>query len=76
MFNNLKALRGLIAATSEDDVHTQAVLAVEQLGACIPVAAERIDEAVNALGGNTSVRVENLKASIGISSGGLCKVMR
>ena len=76
MFNSLKALRGLIAATSEDDVHTQAVLAVEQLGACIPVAAERIDEAVNALGGNTSIRVQNLKASIGISSGGLCKVMR
>ena len=76
VFNSLKALRGLIAATSEDDVHTQAVLAVEQLGACIPVAAERIDEAVNALGGNTSIRVQNLKASIGISSGGLCKVMR
>jgi hypothetical protein len=76
VFNSFKALRGLIAVTSEDDVHTQAVLAVEQLGACIPVAAERIDEAVNALGGNTSIRVENLKASIGISSGGLCKVMR
>lgn len=75
-FNTLKALRALIAATSEDDVHTQAVLAVEQLGACFPVAAERIDEAVTALGGQNSVRVENLKASIGISSGGLCKVMR
>jgi len=76
IFNNLKALRGLIAATSEDDVHTQAVLAVEQLGACFPVAAERIDEAVSALGGQNSVRVQNLKASIGISSGGLCRVMR
>jgi hypothetical protein len=75
-FNTLQALRTLIAATSEDDVHTQAVLAVEQLGACFQVAAERIDEAVNALGGQNSVRVENLKASIGISSGGLCKVMR
>ncbi|KAF8847374.1 hypothetical protein BDZ45DRAFT_811632 [Acephala macrosclerotiorum] len=75
-FNTLKALRALIAATSEDDVHTQAVLAVEQLGACFPVAAERIDEAVTVLGGSNSVRVENLKASIGISSGGLCKVIR
>lgn len=76
VFNSLQALRGLIAATSEDDVHTQAVLAVERLGACVPVAPERIDEAVNALGGQSSVRIENLKASIGIASGGLCKVMR
>jgi hypothetical protein len=76
IFNSLKALRGLIAATSEDDVHTQAVLAVEQLGACVPVSPERIDEAVNALGGQTSVRIQNLKVSIGIASGGLCRVMR
>ncbi|KIW18621.1 hypothetical protein PV08_02910 [Exophiala spinifera] len=76
VFNSLNALRSLIAATSEDDVHTQAVLAVEQLGACVPVSPERIDEAVNALGGQTSIPVQNLKASIGITSGGLCMVMR
>ncbi len=76
VFNNLNALRRLIAASSEDDVHTQAVLAMEQLGTCIPVSPERIDEAVNALGGQTSVRVQNLKASIGIASGGLCRIIR
>lgn len=76
VFNSLQALRGLIAATSEDDVHTQAVLAVEWLGGCVPVSPERIGEAVNALGGQSSVRIQNLKASIGIASGGLCKVMR
>lgn len=52
------------------------MLAAQQLGACIPAASERISEAVDALGGQDSVKVSNLKVSIGISSGGLCKVMR
>ena len=76
VFNSLNAVRGLIAATSEDDVHAQAVLAAEQLGACVPVSPERIGEAVNALGGRNAIRIQNLKASIGIASGGLCKIMR
>ena len=74
-FKSVGALRGLIAAASEDDVDTQAVLAVEHLGACIPVAPDRIAEAYDALGRHTSKRVDNLKAWIGITSGGLCQIM-
>lgn len=76
IFNSLSALRTLIAATSEDDVHAQAVLTVEKLGACIPTTPDRIGEAVDALGGQTSVKVQNLQALVGISSGGLSKMMR
>lgn len=43
------------------------MLAVEQLGACVPVSLERIGEAVDALSGQTSIRIENLKASIGVA---------
>lgn len=76
VFNTAKSLYSLIAATSQDDVHTQAVLVAERLGASIPAAPERIAEAVDALGGQTSVQVENLKAMVGITSGGLCKAIR
>ncbi|MCJ1327757.1 hypothetical protein MMC10_004432 [Thelotrema lepadinum] len=75
-FNTLKTIRGLIAATSEDDVQAQAVLAAEQLGACIQVAPERIEQAVDTLAGQTSIRVQNLVASIGIHSGGLVRMMQ
>ena len=74
--NTVGALRGLIAAASEDDVDLQTVLAIDKLGTCIPVAPDRIAEAYNALGSQTSVRVDNLKAWIGIASGGLCRMVR
>ncbi|KFY85042.1 hypothetical protein V500_08766 [Pseudogymnoascus sp. VKM F-4518 (FW-2643)] len=76
VFNTAKSLYSLIAATTQDDVHTQAVLVAERPGASIPAAPERIAEAVDALGGQTSVQVENLKAMVGITSGGLCKAIR
>lgn len=70
-FNTFKALRTLITSVSQDDVQPQAVLAVEALGSIFLASADRINEAVDALGGNDSVRVENVLASIGLTSGGL-----
>lgn len=64
VFNSVTALQGLISACSEDDVYAQAILAAEQLLAWIPAAPKRIGEAVDALGGHTSVRLENIKAWI------------
>ena len=57
VFDSVSALRSLIAVIREDGVHTQAVLAIEELGACIPAAPDRIGEVVDALGGQTSVKV-------------------
>ena len=75
-FNTAQALQSLIAGYSEDDVHNQALIAAGYLGVYIPVAPKRINESVDALGGQTSVNVENVKASIGIYSGGLCRIIR
>lgn len=60
---------GLVKASSQDDVHPQAVLAAEALGAGILVAPVRIKDALQALGANESFRLQQTRISIGLMHG-------
>src|SRR5436190_17569025 len=75
-FNTVGQLRDLIRIVSQDNVQPQAVLAAEALGFVLIVSPKRIDQAIEALGGNDSTRIEGMQALIGLSSGGLQRVMR
>ncbi|KAI9801123.1 MAG: hypothetical protein M1833_002991 [Piccolia ochrophora] len=70
------SLLGLVRAASVDNVQSQAVLAFESLGASLEVSNDRIGEAVNALGGCKSVRIERLQLLIGLSGGGVAREIR
>jgi hypothetical protein len=75
-FQSAGALRGLIRAVSQDDIQAQAVLAAEALGIGLLVSPALIDKAVVALGGEDSVKWENLKILIGLNSNGVIKAIR
>lgn len=68
-FKTLELLQGLIKASSQDDVHPQAILAAEALGAGVLVAPERIKDALEALGANKSFRLEQTRISVGLMYG-------
>ena len=68
-FNTAESLRSLISVASRDDVQPQAILASEAFGGCLIVSARRISEAIDALGGSSSARIESIKALIGFESG-------
>lgn len=76
IFDNLSSLRNLVAAAGLDDVQPQAVLAAEALGTGILINTKRFNDAIDALGGNESLRLSEIKATIGLSSGGLRMHMR
>lgn len=75
-FNSAESLRALIAAVSQDDIQGQAVLAAEALGSGIIIFPKRADEAVIALHGNESTRIESIKVVIGLGSEGLIHEIR
>ena len=76
IFKTAEGLKSLIAAASQDDVQGQAIIAAEQLGSLFILSQDRIGEAVDALGGSNSKRLENIKATIGFDSGGTRKLVR
>lgn len=59
-----------------DDVQPQAVIAAQHLGDLMIVHPDRIGQAVDALGGSESFRIENIKLSMGLSSGGIAAQVR
>ncbi|KAL9116368.1 MAG: hypothetical protein Q9187_007110 [Circinaria calcarea] len=66
----------LVRAGSEDDVQPQAILAMEGLGAGIIVHNDRIGEGKLALKGGESRRMEKLLLLVGLSGGGVARLMR
>lgn len=70
------AVREVIAACSVDDVQYQAVLAFETLGKELLVNADRINDAIDALGGTNNERITRLKVSVGLRGDGLASKMR
>jgi hypothetical protein len=75
-FKTAESLRELISIASGPNVQPQAVLAVEQLGFSLLVSPERINDAIMALRGNDSIRVENVQAWIGLRAGELHRIFR
>ncbi|KAH7418719.1 hypothetical protein BKA64DRAFT_207069 [Cadophora sp. MPI-SDFR-AT-0126] len=75
-FKTAESLRELISIASRPNVQPQAVLAVEQLGFSLLASPERIDDAIVALRGNDSVRVESAQAWIGLRAGELHRIFR
>ncbi|CZR70042.1 uncharacterized protein PAC_19943 [Phialocephala subalpina] len=75
-FKTAESLRELISIASRPNVQPQAVLAVEQLGFGLLASPERIDDAIVALRGNDSVRVESAQAWIGLRAGELHRIFR
>jgi hypothetical protein len=75
-FSTVNKLRELIGIASQDNIQPQAVLAAESLGLGLVVSPKRIGEAVEALGGNDSTRLESIRAFIGLNSGNIHRIMR
>jgi len=75
-FDTAAQLRDLIGIASQPNVQPQAVLAAEQLGFGLIVSPERINEAIVALGGNNSTRVEAAGVFIGLKTGDLQRIIR
>ena len=69
-------LLDLIRGASQDNVQPQAVLAIRALGSGIHPSPELIGKGVDALGGMDNVKVENLKLSLGLHSGGTTVFLR
>ena len=66
----------LIKAASEDNIQPQAALALQALGGILQPSQELIGKAVNALNGVSNIKLEALKLTIGISSGGTSLIFR
>jgi hypothetical protein len=75
-FNTLDRITSLVKAATVDDVLPQAVIAAEHLGSLMIVHPQRIGQAIDALGGSNSFRLENVKLSLGLSSGGIAAQVR
>ena len=75
-FTSADRLLQLISTVTQDNVQPQAVLAAEALGLSLMVSSKRIDEAIVALGGNESTRLADFKVMIGLSSGGVVRIIR
>jgi len=69
-------LQELIRAASQDDVQGQAIICILCLGSGLTIADSLIGTAVDALGGKDNIRLENLKITIGLSSGGTAATFR
>ncbi|KAL9053367.1 MAG: hypothetical protein Q9162_004808 [Coniocarpon cinnabarinum] len=76
VFGGATVLRRLIEATGAENVHPQAVLAAEALGSGIFISKHRYSEAIDALEGNKNLRIDALKALIGLQASSLKKAMR
>ncbi|KAI9701827.1 MAG: hypothetical protein M1836_001171 [Candelina mexicana] len=76
VFKAGSAVFDLIKASAEDDVQCQAVLALEGLGAGCLVSQHRIGDAVEALSQRKVEWIERLKITIGLSGGGIARVLR
>ena len=75
-FKSASELQELISIASQPNVQPQAILASEQLGAGLLASPERIDEAILALKGAGSVRLESLQIKVGLNTEELHRVMR
>ena len=75
-FDTANQLRELIGIASQPNVQPQAILAAENLGLGLVVSPQRITDAITALGGNDSVRLESIKGAVGLRSGNLQRIMR
>ena len=76
LFNTASQLRDLMGILSRSNVQSQAIIAAEQLGFGLLASPKRIDEAIVALGGNESTRLESLHVLIGFTAGELQRIMR
>ena len=68
--------RAVIQAASVDNVQAQAVLTLLALGSNIMAAPELYGDAIDALDGNASVKLEHLKVNVGFAAGGTAEVLR
>ena len=69
-------LLSLIKAATIDDVQPLAVIAAEAIGTCLEVDPHLTGRAADVLGSSQSYRVENLKLTMGLSSGGIARQLR
>ena len=67
---------GLMKAATVDDVQPAAVYAAEAIGSQMIVDPHLIGKAVDALGGDQSYRLDNIKLHIGLCSGGVAGQVR
>ncbi|KAL5313019.1 hypothetical protein ACEPPN_019445 [Leptodophora sp. 'Broadleaf-Isolate-01'] len=75
-FSTANTLRDLIRIASKPNVQPQAILAAENLGYGLVASPTVINEAITALGGNTSVHLESIQGAIGLRSQDLQQVFR
>ncbi|MCJ1329573.1 hypothetical protein MMC10_006253 [Thelotrema lepadinum] len=66
----------LIGAASEDNVQPQSVLALRALGSLLHPDPNLIGKAVNALDGVQNIKIEHMKLTIGLNSGGTAAFLR
>ena len=69
-------LLGLVKAATVDDVQPQAVYAAEALGWHMIIDDRLIGKAVDALGGDQSYRLSNIRLHFGLSKGGVPSQIR
>ena len=75
-FDTVSQLRELIGISSQPNVQPQAILAAENLGYGLVVSPKRLEDAITALGGNDSVRLESIQGTVGLRSKELQRIMR
>ena len=76
VFKTVGMLWDLIRAAGQDNVQSQAVIALETLGAGILVSPVRISEGYEALQQNNAQVFERLGISIGLNGGGIVRLLR
>ncbi|KAL9117416.1 MAG: hypothetical protein Q9187_006048 [Circinaria calcarea] len=76
VFKTAGMLWDLIRAAGQDNVQSQAVIALETLGAGILVSPVRISEGYEALRRNNAQVFERLGISIGLNGGGIVRLLR
>jgi hypothetical protein len=75
-FSTVNELRELIGIASQPNVQPQVILAAENLGFGFVVSSKRIEDAIGALGGNDSIRLESIQGHIGLRSRDLQRIVR
>ncbi|KAI9802488.1 MAG: hypothetical protein M1825_002873 [Sarcosagium campestre] len=75
-FNAADRIVRLVEACSKDNVQPQALRAAESLGFGMLVDPRRISDAVTALGGDESIRILDLRITLGLHNGGVVREMR
>ena len=76
VFKTASMLWDLIRSSAQDNVQSQAVIALESLGAGILVSPTRISEGYEALQQNQTRVFERLSISIGLNGGGIVRLLR